>query len=69
MFSVTIDPGTFTNTWSSGKQYLENMGWMVLECMDDASKLLISMILICVNSYNGTSELQLERMNVYFNEV
>jgi hypothetical protein len=22
-----------------------------------------------VNSYNGTSDLQLERMNVYFNEV
>ena len=44
------------------------MGWMVLACKPTFSHLIPPLSADLV-SYNGTSDLQLERMNVYFNEV
>lgn len=44
------------------------MDWMVLACKP---KVFPPWLFLCLtlDRYNGTSDLQLERMNVYFNEV
>jgi hypothetical protein len=56
-----------------GKQSLASMALMALECKClQSSRIATQAPLHLTNiplSYNGTSDLQLERMNVYFNEV
>lgn len=55
-----------------GKRLVASMVLMDLECKSPfsfSSSGIEALILTWYSRYNGTSDLQLERMSVYFNEV